>query len=185
MLGVSGFNDVLQVELSSKVFVVGEGGSTSLGWLYAIVGVGTGISPIIARWITGDRERALRHAITVGYGVTLVGLTLMYPIHSLGMMLVGAFFRGFGVAIIWVFSTTLLLKKLPNQVRGRVLGTEFALLTLAGAIGSGLGGWFLDAFNFSLSNLILLMGALMLSFGIYWFINGVWSAKKLAILPTE
>jgi protein-S-isoprenylcysteine O-methyltransferase Ste14 len=55
--------------------------------------------------------------------------------------------------------------------------------SLAGAIGAGLGGWFLDACNFSLSNLILLMGALMLSFGIYWFINGVWSAKKLAV-PT-
>ena len=181
MLGVSGFNDVLQVELSSKVFVIGEGGSTSLGWLYAIVGVGTGVSPILARWVTGDRERALRHAITVGYGVTLVGLTLMYPIHSLGMMLVGAFFRGFGVAIIWVFSTTLLLKKLPNQVRGRVLGTEFALLTLAGAIGSGLGGWLLDAFaGFTLQNLIMLMGVLMLSFGVYWYINGVWGEKKLA-----
>ena len=82
MLAVSGFNEVIQVELSSKVFVVGEGGSTSLGWLYAVVGVGTGISPIIARWATGDRERALRHAITVGYGITLVGLMLMYPLSS-------------------------------------------------------------------------------------------------------
>ncbi len=181
MLAVSGFNDVLQVELSSKIFVIGEGGSTSLGWLYAIVGVGTGLSPIIARWLTGDRERALRVAIAVGYGITLVGLMIMYPIHSLGMMMTGAFFRGFGIAMIWVFSTTLLLKKLPNKVRGRVLGTEFALLTLAGAIGSGLGGWFLDAFNFSLQNLILLMGFLMLSFGINWFINGVWRADKLAI----
>ena len=178
MLAVSGFNDVIQVELSSKVFVVGEGGSTSLGWLYAIVGVGTGVSPIVARWITGDRERALRHAITVGYGITLIGLILMYPISSLEMVMTGAFFRGFGIAIIWVFSTTLLLKKLPNDVRGRVFGTEFALLTLSGAIGAGLGGWFLDAFNFTLQNLILLMGILMFSFGVYWFINGVWRAKK-------
>jgi MFS family permease len=179
MLAVSGFNDVIQVELSSKVFVVGEGGSTSLGWLYAIVGVGTGVSPIIARWITGDRERALRHAITAGYGFTLIGLMLMYPISSLGMVMTGAFFRGFGIAIIWVFSTTLLLKKLPNEVRGRVFGAEFALLTLAGAIGSGLGGWFLDAFNFTLQNLILLMGILMFTFGVYWFTNGVWGTRKL------
>jgi MFS family permease len=105
---------------------------------------------------------------------------LMYPLTSLGLVLTGAFFRGFGIAIIWVFSTTLLLKKLPNEVRGRVFGTEFALLTLAGAIGSGLGGWFLDAFNITLQNLILLMGILMLTFGINWFINGVWAAKKLA-----
>ena len=173
MLAVSGFNDVIQVELSSKIFVVGEGGSTSLGWLYAIVGVGTGVSPIIARWITGDRERALRHAITIGYGVTLLGLALMYPLTSLGLVLTGAFFRGFGIAIIWVFSTTLLLKKLPNEVRGRVFGTEFALLTLSGAIGSGLGGWFLDSLGFSLQNLISLMAVLMFSFGVYWLVNGV------------
>lgn len=180
MLAVSGFNDVLQVELSSKVFVVGEGGSTSLGWLYAIVGVGTGVSPIVARWVTGDRERALRYAIAAGYGFTLFGLALMYPISSLGMILAGAFFRGFGIAIIWVFSTTLLLKKLPNRVRGRVFGTEFALLTLAGAIGSGLGGWLLDAFaGFTLQSLILLMGTLMLTFGVFWFVNGVWGEKKL------
>ena len=179
MLAVSGFNDVIQVELSSKVFVVGEGGSTSLGWLYAIVGIGTGISPIIARWITGDRERALRHAITAGYGITLIGLAFMYPIISLEMMLVGAFFRGFGVAIIWVFSTTLLLKKLPNDVRGRVFGTEFALLTLSGAIGSALGGWFLDAFNVSLQNLILLMAVLMFLFGVVWVINGVLGQNEL------
>jgi MFS family permease len=182
MLGVSGFNDVLQVELSSKVFVVGEGGSTSLGWLYAIVGVGTGVSPIIARWATGDRERALRYAILAGYGIALVGLALMYPISSLGMVLTGAFFRGFGIAIIWVFSTTLLLKKLPNRVRGRVLGTEFALLTLAGAIGSGLGGYLLDAFTgFTLQNLILLMGGLMVTFGINWFVNGVRGTKKMTV----
>jgi MFS family permease len=169
------------VEISSKVFVVGEGGSTSLGWLYAIVGVGTGISPIIARWVTGDRERALRYAIAVGYGFSLVGLTLMYPLTSLGLLLTGAFFRGFGIAIIWVFSTTLLLKKLPNRVRGRVLGTEFALLTLGGAIGSALGGYLLDAFDgFTLQNLILLMGALMLAFGINWFVNGIWRRKKVA-----
>ncbi len=178
MLAVSGFNDVIQVELSSKVFVVGEGGSTSLGWLYAIVGIGTGISPILARWITGDREHALRHAITTGYGITLIGLGLMYPLSSLGLVLTGAFFRGFGIAIIWVFSTTLLLKKLPNEVRGRVFGTEFALLTLSGAIGSALGGWFLDAFNISLQNLILLMAALMFLFGINWIINGVLAANK-------
>jgi MFS family permease len=144
-------------------------------------GVGTGVSPIVARWITGDRERELRYAIAAGYGVTLVGLALMYPISSLGMVLTGAFFRGFGIAIIWVFSTTLLLKKLPNEVRGRVFGTEFALLTLSGAIGSGLGGWLLDAFaGFTLQHLILLMGTLMLAFGVNWFVNGVLGVKKMA-----
>ena len=69
-------------------------------------------------------------------------------------------------------------------MRGRVFGTEFALLTLAGAIGSGLGGWLLDAFDgFTLQDLITLMGALMLAFGVNWFINGVRGAKKFSAQP--
>ena len=178
MLAVSGFNEVIQVEISSKLFVVGQGGSTGLGWLYAAVGVGTGVSPIITRWVTGDRERALRHAITVGYGFTLFGLALMYPLASFGLVLTGTFFRGVGIAIVWVFSTTLLLKKLPNEVRGRVFGTEGALLTLSAAIGSGLGGWLLDSFNMSVQNLYILMAGLTLAFGINWIVNGVLGVKK-------
>ncbi|MBT3321566.1 MAG: MFS transporter [Anaerolineae bacterium] len=180
MLAVSGFSEVIQVELSSKFFVIGEGGSTSLGWLYAVVGVGTGISPIIARWFTGDREVALRRAIATGYIITLIGLLLMYPLTDLGLVLVGSFFRGFGIAIIWVFSTTLLLKKLPNEVRGRVFGTEFAFLTLSGAIGSGLGGWLLGVMGLSLQKLILLMGVLVLIFGVNWLFNGVLRSRKLS-----
>jgi hypothetical protein len=37
----------------------------------------------------------------------------------------------------------------------------------------------LDAFNFSLQNLFVLMGILMFSFGVIWFINGVWKTRKL------
>jgi len=53
-----------------------------------------------------------------------------------------------------------------------------------GAIGSGLGGWLLDVFDLSLQNLIVLMDALMLSFGVNWIVNGVWGTKKLATRQT-
>jgi hypothetical protein len=42
------------------------------------------------------------------------------------------------------------------------------------------GSWPLDAFDFSLQNLIPLIGALMVNFGVYWFVNGVWGMKKVA-----
>lgn len=32
-----------------------------------------------------------------------------------------------------------------------------------------------------LPNLILLMGALMLTFGVNWFVNGVWGMKKVIV----
>ena len=57
-LFASGTFQIVQVALAEQVFVIGDSGGTSLGILYAVTGVGTGIGPIIARRFTGDRDRS-------------------------------------------------------------------------------------------------------------------------------
>ncbi len=177
MLAVSSVFQIIQVELSSKVFVLGEGGSTSLGLLYAFTGIGTGVSPLLARLYTGDNEKRLRLAIAVGYLFTAVGLLIIVTLANFGIVLFGTFLRGFGVAIVWVFSTTLLLQKLPNEVRGRVFGSEYALFTLMGAIGAPVGGWMLDNVKNSVPLLLWGMTAVLLALGILWTVQGVMGTK--------
>ena len=167
-LAVSSAYEIIQVQLSSKVFVLGEGGSTSLGLMYAAVGVGTGISPILARIFTGDREVPLRVAIFLGYLTTAIGLAILSTLASFNTVLFGTFLRGFGVAVVWVFSTQLLMQKLPREVRGRVFGTEYALFTLMNAIGAATGGWLLDAFQTSIPVMLRGMIVLLLILGIHW-----------------
>jgi len=163
---VSGTFQVVQVTLAEQIFVYGEGGSTGLGLLYAAVGVGTGLGPIIARRFTGDRGRALRVAIVVGYGVSAAGLALVATLSSFGVVLVGTFLRGFGNGIGWVFSTQLLLQLLPDRVRGRVFSTEFAMLTLMNAAGAATGGWALD--NLEIATILQAMAGLLLIPGLLW-----------------
>jgi predicted MFS family arabinose efflux permease len=57
---------------------------------------------------------------------------------------------------------------LPNRVRGRVFSTEFALLTLANAVGAVAGGWALDRATLSLSAILWWMGGLILLPGLLW-----------------
>ena len=45
------------------------------------------------------------------------------------------------------FSTQLLLQRAPNEIRGRIFGTEFALFTLMGSIGTAVVGALLDQFH--------------------------------------
>lgn len=167
-LFVSSVFTVLQVEVAEKVFVIGKNGGTGLGIVFAAVGIGTGFGPILARRFTGDRDQALRWGITAGYALTAVGLVIAAPLSHFGTFLIGAIIRGAGVGIAWVFSTQLLLQLAPNQVRGRIFATEFALYTLTYSIGASVGGALLESPAISISSIIWGMAALVLVPGIAW-----------------
>jgi predicted MFS family arabinose efflux permease len=159
---------VLQVEISKGIFPIGEGGGISLGILYAVAGVGTGIGPILTRRFTGDRERPLRMAIALGYGLTTIGLIVIATLSSLLVISVGNFIRAFGGGLNWVFSTQLLLMLVPARVRGRIFATEFAFFTLASAISTAAGGWALESASLSYEQLLVVMAVGSVVAGVLW-----------------
>ena len=111
---------VIQVAIAQSIFSIGEAGGVSLGLMFAIAGVGTGIGPIVARRFTGDRNRPLRVAILLGYLLCTLGMLITAPLFNFETVLLGTLLRAVGGGIIWVFSTQLLLHLVPNHVRGRV-----------------------------------------------------------------
>jgi MFS family permease len=140
--------DVTAVAISQNVFMLGEGGGIGLGFIYATVGIGTGLGPILLRLFTGDRERAVRIAIVIAYLIAAGGMVLAALMvnsgFSFALFLVGLFFRGFGGGSVWVFATQLALQNVADHVRGRVFSTEFALFSLSSAVAAGLAGWALE-----------------------------------------
>lgn len=165
---VSGPLQVIQVVIAEQIFSIGGGGAISLGLMYALVGIGTGIGPIFARHFTGDRPRPLRNAIAISFLISSIGIAMIATLQNFGLVLIGALLRGIGIGINWVFSTQLLLHLLPDRVRGRVFSTEFAMLTLMNATGSVLGGWALDAPTFSISEILWWLSGLTFIPGILW-----------------
>jgi MFS family permease len=170
-LSFSGAYQVIQVRLAEEIYVIGEGGSTGLGIMYAVVGIGTGLGPIGARKFTGDRDWSMRIAIVVAFLVSAIGLGMVAPLPSFGIVLTGSFLRGFGGGLAWVFSTQILLQLLPNRVRGRVFSTEFAIQTLMAALAAYLGGWGLDHPNVGISGMLWVMSIATLVSGLLW---GLW-----------
>ena len=142
----SGFQ-VVQVEIANDYFVIGVGGAISLGLMYGVNGVGSGIGPILARLWTGDQDKLLRISISLGYLIGAFGLLITAPLFNLRTVLIGGFVRSTGGGIVWVFSTQLLLQNAPDEIRGRIFGTEFALFTLMGGIGTAIVGALLDQFH--------------------------------------
>lgn len=167
-LTTSGALQVIQVALADRVFVIGQGGAISMGIMFAAVGVGTGVGPIVARRYTGDRGPQLCVAIGVSYLMIAIGLAIMANLSSFAAALTGIFLRGMGGGIIWVFSSQLLMKLVPDQIRGRVFASEFALFTLMGAISAAASGWSIDAPGLGLTHTLWLMAGLCLVPGFLW-----------------
>jgi MFS family permease len=135
---------VIQVAIAEAVFVVGREGSLGVGILFATLGLGTGVGPLVVRHFIGDRDPLMRLAILMGYLLAAIGLVVASSLANLAVTLLGSFVVGLGDGLLWVFSTQLLLHAAPAAVRGRVLATEFALFTLASAAGAAVAGAALD-----------------------------------------
>ena len=140
---------IVQIKIANSHFIIGVGGAISLGLMYGVNGVGSGIGPILARRWTGDQDRFLRISISIGYLIATFGLLITAPLYNFTTVLigVGGFARSIGGGIVWVFSTQLLLQNAPNEIRGRIFGTEFALFTLMGSVATAVGGALLDQFH--------------------------------------
>jgi MFS family permease len=184
-LVVSGAFQVIQVILAERIFVIGENGGTGLGLLYAFAGIGTGVGPILARVFTGDRDRLLRIALTLSYGIGVIGLATTAPLASFALVLFGTFIRSLGGGINWTFSTQLLLEWVPDKMRGRVFSSEFAMFTLATAISSAAGGWLLDNSSLGISTIIWWMAALLIVPGALWFAWTLFGKTSADLLPRD
>jgi MFS family permease len=166
-LFITGGLQVLMVTLAKNYFSLGEGSGISIGLIFCATGIGTAIGPIIARRFTGDRERPLRLGLVLCYVISAAGLAIVAFLANFGMVLLGIFLRGMGGGMMWVFSTQLLMQRVPNQVRGRVFSTEFAFRTLMSAAGAVFVSVGIDTL-FSMSGMLWLTAGLSLIPGILW-----------------
>ena len=137
---------VAQVKIAKDYFVIGDGGALSLGVMYCVNGIGCALGPLLARRWTGDRDGPLRMSIVFGYLLGALGVGIIAPLFNFPMVLLGELVRSMGGATVWVFSTQLLLQTAPNEIRGRVFGTELACYMLMGGIGTIIVGALLDVF---------------------------------------
>ncbi len=166
----SGFQ-VASVAIAGTAIAVGQGDGIALGLLFAAGGIGSGLSPVVARWLVGDDHRAMRLTMLAGYAAMIAAMALAAPLASFALVLIGSTLRGVGGGLVWVFSTQLLLETVPEELRGRVIATEHAALTLLGAAGSAGVGAALEWA--SIPAALWAMAALVVAPALHWAAVGV------------
>lgn len=128
--------------LASDAFHSGDSGR---GLLIGARGVGSGLGPIIgSRFVKGNIERLLLICGVAGmlFSVFYLGAAIAPNIAIAAGFIALAHFGG---GAQWVLSSYGLQMRAPDEVRGRVLAGDFAIVTLMLSITSALSGIVSDA----------------------------------------
>jgi MFS family permease len=113
--------------LASDVFNAGDAGR---GALLGARGVGSGLGPLVAaRLVRRDMPKLLRVCGISGLGFAIAYLGVgLSPSLALAVLFVAV--AHFGGGAQWTLSTLGLQMEAPDDVRGRILAGDFALVTL-------------------------------------------------------
>lgn len=160
--------DVVQVTFAELFFPLGGDSSATLGLIYCIIGIGTGIGPIVARHVAGDTSRAMYWGILISFVFATVGYLLIGFASTLSLLLLGTLLRTIGTGIGWVYSSSLLQINVPDRLLGRVFAFDLAMMTLASAISSLIAGWSRDKLGIGPHETSMLLGGISLFVTMSW-----------------
>jgi Na+/melibiose symporter-like transporter len=172
---------VVEVMFAEKVFPLGTDGSATLGLIYLVVGIGTGLGPLVARRITGDNPQAMKWGIFATYVIMFAGYLTMGWAFTLPILLLATFIRTVGTGVNWVYSSSLLQMIVPGNYLGRVFAFDLAIMTLASSTSTLWVGWAQDNLGLGPHQLGMWLAVIPAMMGLGW---GVYMTGGLKWLPS-
>lgn len=154
---------------STSVVRIDDGGTATLGLIYVVSGLGTGLGPLFMRRRLGDSPTRLLWGIGIGFVLLTVGITSLAFAPTLPLFLGATFVRTVGTGTLWVFSAVLLQMMAPDQFRGRVFSFEFAVLTLTQSLSILAAGYGLDNLGATIQQVTLAFSVLGFVVTLLWF----------------
>ena len=136
--------EVLGVEFAEKIFPIGDDATATLGVIYTLMGLGTGLGPVLMRRWLGDEPPRLLLGVKIAFFMLALGILINATAPNLLLFGLGLFVRTAGSGTIWVFSSSLLQIMAPDRYRGRVFAFDFAILTLTQSVSILWAGFALD-----------------------------------------
>ena len=193
---VWGAINVLEISFAETVFPltmfsladalrIEDGGTASLGIIYVVSGLGTGLGPLFMRRALGSRPPRLILGATIGMLLVSIGIWGLGVAPTFGLFLVATLVRTIGSGTVWVFSAVLLQIVVPDRYRGRVFAFEFAMLTLTQSVSTLLAGVFQDAPAWGLNQTALLFAGMGVVFSFGWISFYTWSRRNATDVRVE
>ncbi|KAL7522845.1 hypothetical protein ACHAWX_007563 [Stephanocyclus meneghinianus] len=146
-----------------------EGSSERLGILFASVGVGCFLGPVLVESFTDmEKPSSLEGACLVSYLLMAIGCWGLAQINGFISICCYTAIRSAGSSVIWIHSSLLLQKFCENNMLGRVMAVDYALATLCEAISAMCGGLLQDKAGWSPESVSYTMSMVALSTLVLW-----------------
>ncbi len=160
---------VMLAVFGEQVFAQGTGsGNGGLsGILFSMRGLGAALGPIIVWRLFGDGVTAMRQAIGWTFFLSCGAYLLFSQAPNILFAAVWVFLGHFGGSVQWVFSTTLLHRRVEDRFRGRLFSAEMTLLTLVLSLSTWLTGAAMDM-GIDPRTIVMVLALLFLLPGIGW-----------------
>jgi len=163
--GVGGGLLVLFVLFAEDLF---QAGALGLGSLYMSRGLGAMLGPLLARRFVGETPEAMLRTISLAFFISASFHVAFAYMPRLWLAAAALCMATMAANVLWVFSSTLLQLSVPDNYRGRVFATDFALFTIVMSISTFVTGWGLDHSAASPRTLAALLGGLLFLPGLLW-----------------
>ncbi len=160
--------------LGERVFPLGGEAMLGVAVLYTARGLGTGVGPFLARWLSREDPGRMEQLIGAGFVCGAVFYLLLPFAPSIWIAAPLVTLAHLGGATIWVFSTVRLQQVTPEHVRGRVFSTENAAFMVAMTISTFIWGELIDREVFSIEVLSGALGLVLLLPALLWLARGMW-----------
>eukprot|EP00591_Stephanopyxis_turris_P007054 CAMPEP_0195527276 /NCGR_PEP_ID=MMETSP0794_2-20130614/28827_1 /TAXON_ID=515487 /ORGANISM="Stephanopyxis turris, Strain CCMP 815" /LENGTH=459 /DNA_ID=CAMNT_0040658157 /DNA_START=21 /DNA_END=1400 /DNA_ORIENTATION=- len=142
-----GFADVLNVSFS-QIKDDEAASSARLGIIFFSVGLGCMLGPLTANCFTDIKKPStIQLACIVGLSLVTIGWYGIAFVSAFQWICFFTLVRSSGLGIVWVNSTLLLQKLVPEHIRGRVIGLDFGLTVASETLAAFSAGALKDANN--------------------------------------
>ena len=167
--GLAGAITLFLTLFGERVYNFGGRPDLGVGVLYVARALGTGIGPLLARrFLTDESPQAMRRLIALAFLWPLVWYVGFSWLRHPAPAVVFVVIAHFGGATLWVYSTVLLQRMVPDQYLGRVMSTDLGLATLAISTSTWFYGILADAPGADLRVLIRFMALSLLVPTLVW-----------------
>jgi MFS family permease len=151
--------------------LVFDAGEVGLGLMMACRGVGALIGPFLGHRLAGRDHQRIFPAIFASLVVFGFGYLAMGAAPGIAFAAIAILVAHLGGGSQWVLSTYGLQVLVPDRIRGRIFGFDFAFIGLSLGVSSLVASWAADRFGPRPASFAL--GAIALGWAVvWWFATG-------------
>jgi flagellar biosynthesis protein FlhB len=171
MWSLAGSVSVLLAILGEGKFSVGGRGIIGVSILFIARGIGTGLGPILSRYLSRSDPKRMEQFIAIGFACGALFYLMMPFAPNIIVACVLIICAHLGGATVWVFSTIRLQQIVPSKIRGRVFSLDQAAFLLMYILSTAFYSWLVDSMKVEADQALGMLGASLLIPMVIWFVR--------------